>query len=73
MARKAPVIDIHCHAAGLGFGDSGCFISPAMKRNWRFKVFLRAFGVTPQAMSKDGDRTVHALHIADVERPGYAF
>ena len=22
------VIDIHCHAAGIGAGNSGCFISP---------------------------------------------
>ena len=28
MNEISPVIDIHCHAAGTGAGNSGCFVSP---------------------------------------------
>jgi predicted TIM-barrel fold metal-dependent hydrolase len=52
------IIDIHCHTAGIGAGDSGCFISPAMRRSWRYKIFLRAFGVTEQELLREGDGLV---------------
>lgn len=52
------IIDIHCHTAGIGAGDSGCFISPAMRRSWRYKIFLRAFWVTEQDLLREGDGLV---------------
>lgn len=43
-ARDA-VIDMHCHIAGIGAGDSGCFISKTMRKSLRFQFFLRSFEV----------------------------
>jgi predicted TIM-barrel fold metal-dependent hydrolase len=51
-----PVIDIHCHAAGIGAGGSGCFISPAMRKSWKFGIYLRAFGVTEKELLEQGDQ-----------------
>ncbi|MBU5612142.1 amidohydrolase family protein [Geomonas azotofigens] len=52
------IIDIHCHTAGIGAGDSGCFISPAMRRSWRYRVFLKAFCVTEKELHTEGDALV---------------
>lgn len=50
-----PIIDIHCHTAGIGAGGSGCFVSPALRKNWRYRVFLKAFGVTEKELEREGD------------------
>lgn len=49
------IIDIHCHTAGIGYGDSGCFVSSAMMKSWRYKIFLKAFGVTEKELCREGD------------------
>ena len=59
-----PVIDLHCHVAGVGAGDSGCFISPALRGNFRFGIYLKGFGVTQQELEKQGDQLV-IDHIAE--------
>jgi uncharacterized protein len=55
---SAPIIDLHCHAAGLGFGDSGCFISPALRGNFRFGIYLGSFGVNAAELETHGDGLV---------------
>lgn len=52
------IIDIHCHSAGIGAGQSGCYVSPALLRNWRFGLYLRAFGVTRAELVEQGDGLV---------------
>lgn len=52
---KPEVIDIHCHTAGLGYGESGCFISGTLQRSWKYKVYLKAFGVTEGELKECGD------------------
>ncbi|HBA86797.1 MAG TPA: metal-dependent hydrolase [Geobacter sp.] len=52
------IIDIHCHTAGIGAGGSGCFISPSMRKSWRYRIFLKAFGVTEQDLLREGDGLV---------------
>ncbi len=52
------LIDMHCHTAGLGAGGSGCFLSPAMRRNWRIGFYFRAFGVTEAGLDLHGDELV---------------
>ena len=49
---------MHCHIAGIGAGGSGCFVSPRLLNNWRFKVYLRSFGVTQTEIMKQGDGVV---------------
>lgn len=52
---EAPIVDGHCHVAGLGGGGSGCFVSPALRNNWRFNFYLRAFGVRREEVETTGD------------------
>ncbi len=64
-------VDIHAHAAGIGAGDSGVFIGRAMRDSFRFPIYLRAFGVTREALARDGDGLVIdriAAHVAASER-----
>ncbi len=49
------IVDVHCHVAGLGLGGSGCFVSPALRDNWRFGFYLRAFGVRRAEVERYGD------------------
>jgi predicted TIM-barrel fold metal-dependent hydrolase len=53
-----PVIDIHCHAAGIGAGNSGCFVATRLRRSWKFRYYLKAFGVTVEELQREGDRLV---------------
>ncbi len=55
---KPVIIDIHCHTAGIGAGDSGCFVSPALRRSWKYQFYLKAFGVTEKELAKSGDSLV---------------
>ena len=45
------IIDLHCHTAGIGAGDSGCFVSPALMRSWKYRIYLGAFGVTEKDLA----------------------
>lgn len=53
-----PIIDIHCHAAGIGAGNSGCQVAPRLRRSWKFRIYLRAFGVTVAELEREGDDLV---------------
>jgi uncharacterized protein len=53
--HDSTIIDIHCHAAGIGAGGSGCFVSAALRGNWRYRVYLRSFGVTEREIAVEGD------------------
>jgi hypothetical protein len=52
------VIDIHCHTAGLGDGESGCTVAPRLRCNWRYAAYLRAFGVTAADLARGDDALV---------------
>lgn len=49
------IVDMHCHIAGIGAGNSGCFISPDLRDSWRFRIYLRAYGVSQSELEKEGD------------------
>jgi hypothetical protein len=49
------VIDIHCHVAGIGAGNSGCFLSAAMERSWKTHFYFKAFGVSREELQREGD------------------
>jgi hypothetical protein len=53
-----PVVDIHCHTAGIGAGGSGCFISPSLRDNPRYGLYLDAFDVTEAELTREGDGLV---------------
>jgi hypothetical protein len=48
---------MHCHIAGIGAG-SGCFVSPRLRNNWRFNVYLHSFGVSRKELEQKGDAVV---------------
>jgi predicted TIM-barrel fold metal-dependent hydrolase len=50
------IIDLHVHVAGLGYGDSGCFINEAMRENFRFPFYLWAMDITEEKLEAHGDR-----------------
>jgi predicted TIM-barrel fold metal-dependent hydrolase len=52
------IIDIHCHTAGIGAGNSNCFVSNALRRSWKYHIYLRAFGVTEQELAEHGDAII---------------
>ena len=49
---------MHCHIAGIGAGGSGCFVSPKLRNNWRFNIYLHSFGVTKKELLAHGDSLV---------------
>jgi hypothetical protein len=49
-------MDMHAHIAGIGAGDSGCFVSSDIKDSFKFDVYLRAFGITRKDLEREGDQ-----------------
>jgi hypothetical protein len=54
----AGIVDMHCHIAGIGAGGSGCFVSPRLRNNWRFNVYLMSFGVSRKEILANGDSLI---------------
>ena len=70
-----PYVDLHVHTAGIGAGGSGAFVNREMRENFRFRFYLRAFGVTEEELESHGDRVVFAkisAQVAASERVGKA-
>ena len=67
-ALSAPYLDMHVHTAGIGAGGSGAFVSEAMRSNFRFPFYLRAFGVSERELEEQGDGIVIARISEAVER-----
>ena len=55
---KSTIIDIHCHTAGIGAANSGCFISPELCKSWKYKAYLNSFGVQEHELLQHGDSLV---------------
>jgi predicted TIM-barrel fold metal-dependent hydrolase len=51
----APFLDLHCHVAGLGAGDSGCLVSERLRRSWKVGFYFRSFGVSRRELEQQGD------------------
>jgi hypothetical protein len=49
------LIDIHCHTAGIGAKGSGCFVSQGLRRSFRYRFYLKAFGITERELLSEGD------------------
>ncbi|MFM8470681.1 MAG: amidohydrolase family protein [Limisphaerales bacterium] len=57
----AKLLDMHIHTAGIGAGESGCFISEAMAHSWKLGTYLKAFGTTREEVQQKGDAFVVQL------------
>ena len=51
----APILDLHCHLAGIGAGNSGCYVSNRLRKSWKLGFYLRSFGVSRQELREYGD------------------
>ena len=54
----AKFVDMHCHAAGIGAGGSGCFLSAELNDSFKLSFYLRGFGVTEAELREHGDALV---------------
>ena len=69
------ILDMHCHVAGIGAGGSGCFVSRELRNNFRFGIYLKAFGVTLVEAEEQGDQMLMerlAKGIGESQRVGAA-
>jgi uncharacterized protein len=55
LPDKSQVLDMHCHVAGIGAGGSGAFISEQLRSSWKYRIYLKAFGVTEAEVQEQGD------------------
>lgn len=51
-------LDAHAHIAGIGAGDSGCYVHPELADSFRFDFYLRGFGITREELERHGDELV---------------
>ena len=52
------IIDMHCHCAGIGAGDSGCFVSAGMQKSWKYQLYFRGFEITEDEVKAHGDQLI---------------
>jgi uncharacterized protein len=51
-----PITDMHVHVAGIGYGDSGCFVGEELFSSYKKHIYLTAFGVSENELKTHGDR-----------------
>lgn len=61
---KKEIVDFHVHVAGLGYGGSGCFINEDMRKNFRFRFYLKAMKTSLEELEREGDQ-IFFKHISD--------
>jgi len=72
---EAKLLDIHCHTAGIGAGDSGCFVSKQMQDSYKFGIYLKSFWTSREELAQRGDALIIRLisqHLAQSQRVGQA-
>ncbi len=52
------ILDMHCHTAGIGEGDSGAWISDELRRSWKFPLYLKIFGTSEAKLKERGDESL---------------
>lgn len=48
--------DLHVHLAGVGTGESGCWLSPSFTARWSFRILRRWYGITAAQMRESVDQ-----------------
>jgi hypothetical protein len=64
---RSAIVDLHAHVAGIGAGDSGCFVSPEIASSWKFGFYLGAYGTSRDELRAKGDDVLLdrlAAHVA---------
>lgn len=65
------ILDMHAHIGGIGAGNSGCFISDAMRKSWKFGIYLKAFGVSEEELIEQGDSIIIERMSKDLAQSKY--
>lgn len=71
----AKILDLHVHTAGIGAGDSGCFVSRKMRDSYKFSIYLKSFWTSRKELEEQGDQLVIqkiSAQLARSERVGAA-
>ncbi len=51
-----PILDMHVHIAGLGYGESGCFVGEELLSSYKKPMYMLAFGVNERELKTHGDQ-----------------
>ncbi|MBX2823677.1 MAG: amidohydrolase family protein, partial [Gammaproteobacteria bacterium] len=49
------ILDMHCHTAGIGAGESGAWISDELRNSRKFGLYLKFFGSDEATLNERGD------------------
>ena len=49
------IVDMHCHTAGIGAGESGAWVSDELRNSWKFGLYLKLFGSSETELNATGD------------------
>lgn len=52
------ILDMHCHTAGIGAGESGAWISEELRKSWKFPLYLKIFESSERELTERGDTAV---------------
>lgn len=63
----AKILDMHCHTAGIGAGNSGCFLSPELQESHKFRFYLHGFGCSRREIEQRGDAIILQRISAEIE------
>lgn len=61
------LLDMHCHVAGIGAGESGAWIAPAMEKSWKFPFYLKIFETTAKELENSQDMSAAQVVDAHLE------
>lgn len=49
------ILDMHCHVAGIGGGQSGAWVSKELRSSWKFPLYLKIFETSETELTTFGD------------------
>ena len=61
------IIDMHCHTAGFGAGESGAWVSKELRASWKFKLYLKISGSNVSEMEREGDEVIMKIIAKSLE------
>ena len=62
------ILDMHCHTAGFGAGGSGARVSKALRKSWKFKLYLKIFGTSEDEVNEKGDEIVMDVIVRQIAK-----
>lgn len=65
------ILDMHCHMAGIGAGDSGAWISEDLRNSWKFPLYLRIFETNLQEITQKGDQVLAEILVRRIRESEY--